>query len=123
MTALQYFILGFTLFVLWRIVVKYRARSISWREWLGWTLFWLAVGIATALPQSTDLLARTVGLSTGRGVDLAVYISVPVLFYLVFKIIAKIDKVDKQLTELTRQQALSRPESPSDDHRPNSPRQ
>ena len=92
MTVFQIVVLLFSLFVIVRTLIKYVQHNISLREWLLWTLFWIIVGVATLLPQTTDIIASRVGLETGRGVDLAVYSAVPILFYLVFRLFARVDK-------------------------------
>lgn len=103
---LQIGLLIFIVFVLLRILKRFRNNDVIFKEWLLWSLFWLVVLIATFLPQSTDFLAKKIGLETGRGVDLAVYISIPVLFYLVFKIIAKMDKIQQNQTKIVRHLAI-----------------
>lgn len=106
MSVLQVVLLVFVVFVLGRVLARYKKKEISLREWLGWTIFWLLVIVATFLPQTTDFIAQKVGLASGRGVDLAVYISIPVLFYLVFRIISKLDRIEQDQTKIIRQMAL-----------------
>jgi len=106
MSILQIILLAFVIFVLGRVLVRYKKKEISLREWLGWSIFWLLVVLATFLPQTTDFIAQKVGLSSGRGVDLAVYISIPVLFYIVFRIISKLDRIEQNQTKIVRQIAL-----------------
>lgn len=102
--VIKILLLIFVLFVLLRTVFRFAKKEIRGRELLAWLVFWLLVGLAVVLPQTTDLLAQRVGVS--RGADLLVYVSVLVLFYLVFKVLVKLEKVDRQITEVTRQVAL-----------------
>ncbi|MGB0757146.1 MAG: DUF2304 domain-containing protein [Patescibacteria group bacterium] len=106
MTVFQIIIALFAAFACIRVFVRYVQSDISFKEWLWWTVFWIAVGIAAALPQTTDQLAQGVGLETGRGVDLAVYMAIPVLFYIIFRLYSKIDRIEKSITELTREVAI-----------------
>jgi len=106
MNIFQIIILVFALFVVIRILIKYIQHNISLREWLSWTFFWVLVGVATVLPQTTDIIATKVGLENGRGVDLATYAAVPILFYLIFRLFARIDKLDQQITILVREVAI-----------------
>lgn len=108
MTVFQFAVLVFALFVIVRTFIKYFHHNISFREWLAWTLFWIIVGVATLLPQTTDIIASRVGLETGRGVDLAIYSAVPILFYLVFRVFARIDKLDQQITKIVREIAIKK---------------
>lgn len=107
MSFLQILIILFIVFVLIRVLIKYIKRDISFREWLLWSIFWVLVAIAAALPQTTDVIARGLGLATGRGVDLVVYVSIPVIFYIIFRLFAKIDRLEDDLTKIVRQIALS----------------
>ena len=106
MTVFQIVILIFSFFVIMRVLLKYIQHSISLREWLLWTLFWIVVVIMTFLPQTADILASRVGLETGRGVDLAVYSAVPILFYLVFRLFTRIDKLEHNITTIVRELAI-----------------
>lgn len=102
--AIKIIILFFILFVLLRTVARFVKKEIRPRELLAWLIFWAAVGAAVILPQTTDILAQQVGVA--RGADLLVYISVLVLFYAVFKVLVKLEKIDRQITEIVRAVAL-----------------
>jgi len=43
-----------------------------------------------------------------KGADLAIYISILFLFYLVFKLIVKFDKQERDMTKLVREIALKK---------------
>ena len=102
--AIKIILLIFILFVVVRTVFRFSKKEIRGRELLAWLVFWVLVGLAVALPQTTDLFAAKVGVS--RGADLLVYISVLVLFYLVFKVLVKLEKIERQMTEVVRGKAL-----------------
>lgn len=97
-------LLLFVLFVVGKIVWRFFKKEIRGRELVIWLIFWALVALAVGLPQTTDRLAVRLGVS--RGADLLVYISVLVLFYLVFRILVKLEKVDKDLTKIVRAIAL-----------------
>lgn len=97
-------ILFFVLFVLWRTFLRYKANDISVREFFVWTVFWFIVVLASFLPKKTDILAQKLGVE--RGADLLVYLSIMVLFFVVFKLIVKQEKIDRQITELVRKEAI-----------------
>ena len=44
--------------------------------------------------------------TVGRGVDTAIYFSIVMLFYLLFRSFAKIEDLDRQLTRVVRANAL-----------------
>jgi len=95
----------FIIFVLIKTVWRFIKKEIAAKEFFGWLVFWLLVGVAVVLPQTTDLLAAQVGVS--RGADLLVYISVLVLFYVVFRILVRLEKIDEEITKVVREISLS----------------
>ncbi|HLC89743.1 MAG TPA: DUF2304 domain-containing protein [Patescibacteria group bacterium] len=97
-------IILFIFFVLWRTFSRYLKGDITIRELVIWTVFWLLVSLAAILPQKTDILAQWLGVS--RGADLLVYLSIIVLFFVVFRIIVKLEKIDREITRVVRETAL-----------------
>jgi hypothetical protein len=98
-------ILVFILYVLTRIYARYRKQDINGRELGIWIAFWVIVGVVVIIPQKTDLVAKFLGI--GRGADLLVYVSILVLFYLIFQILVRLERLDHDLTEIVRHIALS----------------
>lgn len=99
-------IILFIFFVLYRTFLRFKQKDITGRELSIWTVFWLLVAGATLAPQQTDVVAQAVGV--GRGADLLVYISIIALFFVVFKIIVKLEKIDKDITEVVRNTAINK---------------
>ena len=60
---------------------------------------------AVLVPQQTDVIAQLVGVS--RGADLLVYLSILVLFFLAFKILVRLEKIEKDITKIVRHVALT----------------
>lgn len=104
MLVIQILIALFALFAIARAVSQFKAGRLP-RGWLAfWVIFWLFVAIVVALPQTTEVAARFVGV--GRGVDLAIYVSLVALFYLVFRLFVKIEEVEREVTKLVRKLAI-----------------
>lgn len=101
-------IITFILFVVWRTSLRYRHQEITGREFFIWLIFWVLVAAATLAPKKTDLIAQFIGVE--RGADLLVYVSIIVLFFIVFKIIVKLEKIDREITRLVRQKAIGQAE-------------
>ena len=101
---IKYLILAFIAFVLWRTVLRFQNKDITGRELGIWLIFWVFVSLATLVPQQTDVMAQFLGV--GRGADLLVYLSIIALFFVVFKIIVKLEKIDRDITKVVRQTAL-----------------
>ncbi|MAF13876.1 MAG: hypothetical protein CMI53_03215 [Parcubacteria group bacterium] len=97
-------IIIFAAFVLWRTFVRFKAAEITSREVVIWTVFWLLVVGVTLVPQQTDTISQYLGVE--RGADLLVYLSVITLFFIVFRIIVKLEKIDKEITKVVRNTAL-----------------
>jgi len=94
-------IFGLAIFFTWR---RYREQAITLLEFFGWSAMW-ALGIFLIWrPETTNVLANLVGV--GRGADLVVYLSVIVLFWLVFKIYVRLESFEQKLTTFVRDQAL-----------------
>ena len=92
------------MFVVIRTIFRFIKKEIRGRELTAWLVFWVLVTAAVVWPTGTDYLANTVGV--GRGVDLLLYISVLVIFYLVFRILVRLEKIDRQITKVVRKVAL-----------------
>jgi hypothetical protein len=63
-------------------------------------------------PDQTTRLAAALGV--GRGADLVLYLWVVITLALIVFLYLKIVQLSRRLTELTRAQALSRPQNPSE---------
>lgn len=70
-------------------------------------LIWLAAAFGIIQPGTTTKLAGIFGV--GRGVDVIVYISLALVFYLVFRIYVMIEDLRHEITFLIRQIALQKP--------------
>ena len=98
-------IILFIIFVLWRTFIRFKQRDITSRELIIWAIFWSLVAVATIVPKKTDTFAQWLGVE--RGADLLVYISIIVLFFMVFKIIVKLEKIDRDITGVVRNVSLA----------------
>lgn len=102
----QILLIIFALFALLRTYRQYRAETIS-RYWLFlWSGLWLLVIAAALWPQTTDLIAQSVGVE--RGADLLVYIAVVVLAYLEYRSMMRQERLHREMTELIRKVAIDR---------------
>jgi len=104
MSIIKVIIIVFILFVLWRTFIRFRKNDITSRELILWAVFWLLMAVVTLMPQRTDLVAQWLGVE--RGADLLVYLSIIVLFFVVFRIIVKLEKIDRDITMIVRNTAL-----------------
>jgi hypothetical protein len=103
---IQIILLLFIIYAVIKVALRYKDKIISLQEFILWTIFWFLVGFVVILPDTTSLVASFVGV--GRGVDLVIYISILILFYLVFRVLVRLDKIDKDVTKIVRNLALKK---------------
>ncbi|MGV8171587.1 MAG: DUF2304 domain-containing protein [Candidatus Woesearchaeota archaeon] len=104
MTIIQVVIVLFVLFAWSRAVLRMRDKNISIGEFLFWSMIWVAVLIVTLFPGITSVLSEFVGI--GRGMDLVVYASIVLLFYLMFRLYVHFDSQSREITKLVREIAI-----------------
>ncbi len=87
-----------------RLIAKLRSKELPIKQFWGWLAFWLIAAIAVIWPDLTVQLANTVGI--GRGSDLVVYSALIFLFYFIFRLLLRIEKMEKNLTKIVSEEAL-----------------
>ena len=105
MSLIQILAIIFCLFAMWRVIAKFRRRELKVSEFLMWLIFWLSVAVAFITPESLTRLANILGI--GRGADLVLYAAVVVVFYLMFRISIRLEKMERDITKAVRKNALS----------------
>ena len=108
MTIIQILLVLFALYAIGRTFFQFRSGHVGKGGVVFWTLFWLLVGVVALMPQTTDIVARFVGV--GRGADLAIYLSLIALFFLIFRIFVKLEHVEREITTVVRKLALKEEE-------------
>ncbi|MBU4421842.1 DUF2304 domain-containing protein [Candidatus Parcubacteria bacterium] len=98
---IQYLLLIIIVFILLQTARKFKARKISLREFLFWTIFWLMVFAVVLLPQITSFLAEKLGV--GRGADLVVYASLIFVFYMIFRLFVRQEKVERDIGKIVEE--------------------
>ena len=104
MNAIQIVLICFSFFAMSRVVLRYRRGGMRMLQLALWMLFWVGVVVVAVHPDTTGLFARWLGV--GRGVDIAMYLSILMIFYLLFRSFARIEDLDRQLTRVVRADAL-----------------
>ncbi len=92
------------LFIIYRTIVSYRRNNITILFAVIWLTFWFL--ILLLLFQQNILIFVAHALGIGRGVDLAIYLSIIIIFYLIFRIFIEINSVNKKITKIVRHEAL-----------------
>jgi hypothetical protein len=89
-----------------RILALWKTKKLPLRTAVFWFFVWFAVLLVVSITPIIDALSRPIGV--GRGIDLIVYISIMLLFYLVFQQNMKIDKLEQDITKVVREKALKK---------------
>lgn len=87
---------------------------ISRTETMLWSALWIVAAVVVARPEVTSRFAAFVGV--GRGVDAVVYASVAALFYLIFRVYVRIDRLERDITSIVRREALDHHKETSKDN-------
>jgi len=104
LTGSQVILSAIVLFILFKTYHAYKKDKISTSFALLWVWFWMLVLLFINWQSLLTRIANFIGI--GRGVDLATYISIILIFYLIYKIFTKLEDINHKLTKIIRQKAL-----------------
>jgi len=93
------------LFFIWRLIIQKKKQKITKNEFNFWLVFWSIAALAILALKFIDRLVIKLGLS-GAGINYLLYIAVLILFYLLFRTRLKIVKIERDITRITREEAL-----------------
>lgn len=105
MNVIQVLILLFIVYVLVGLGLRVKKRDLTSIMFSLLVLFWGIVGFVVIFPEILDKIADVVGV--GRGVDVALYVSVLILFYGMYRIYVRLEKIDRSMTELVRKMSIN----------------
>ena len=72
-----------------------------------WFIIWILVLVALYIPERfIQDVSQAFGIQ--RGMDFLIYISIIFLFYMVFRIYAKMDRIEQNLTQIVRNDAINK---------------
>ena len=74
-------------------------------EFLFWFAFWILSAILIIALKFLDRFVADLGFS-GSGIEVLLYLSVAVLFYFVFRLRLKLEKIEKDITKVVQNIAL-----------------
>lgn len=99
--------IGFVIFILFaasRAILRFKGGSIHFGALLFWMFIWTIATIVVFSPERTTEIAQILGI--GRGVDVVVYSSIALLFYLVFRLHVYLEDIRSEISRLIRELAL-----------------
>ena len=95
----------FSVFALSRTVLRLKGGDMTWKEFAFWAVLWIVIIIIAIIPDITFSFANILGIE--RGVDVLIYFSIILLFYLMFRIYVKIEKIEQDITKAVRNTAIA----------------
>jgi len=103
---IQYLLVLIFLYGLFRSVARFRKKELSKTNLVVWIILWLLGILVVVIPNVTFYIARVFGV--GRGADLVIYLSLAILFLVVFRLVTKTEKLERDITKLSRNIALEK---------------
>ena len=100
MEIIQIIIIIFAVFALSRAFLRFKDNKLNIRDFIFWLVLWLGVILISSIPNVMNFISGIFGI--GRGIDLIVYASIILLFYLVFRLYVHIENQKKEITLLVR---------------------
>ncbi len=100
----QWIILILVLVMYFRLLSDLKKDKISLNKFFFWLFIWFGLSLIVFFPQIVFFLANLIGIE--RAKDLPIYISIIILFFLLFKIGIKIEKIEQEITKIVKNIAL-----------------
>ncbi len=105
MYAVQIIALLVLLYLFFKVYRDYSDGRLDWQGVVAWTIIITLFALIALFPiQLSGTIKRLLGL--GRGLDALFVVSIGLLFFLVFDIYLRIDRTEREITELTRKVAI-----------------
>lgn len=101
----QILLLVFILFAASRAFLQFKGGTIRFGALSFWLTIWAVALVAIFYPEETTRIARILGI--GRGVDIVVYASIAILFYLVFRLHVYLENIRTEISRLIREVSLN----------------
>jgi len=104
MLASQFILIGIMILIIIKTLVTAIKKKMPLIFSTTWILIWIVGLIMVINPFLLSSFARM--LHIGRGVYLAVYTSIILLFYLIYSLFIKQNDIEKKITQIVREKAL-----------------
>lgn len=105
MILFQIILILFFIFAALKVAQRFRLGDLKITGLIFWLLFWLAAAVVVVWPDLTFYFSKLFGIA--RGADLVVYAGLALLFFLVFKITVRLERIEKNLTKVVRDKTLN----------------
>jgi len=88
-----------------RLFWQKQKKQITANEFIFWSCFWILAAVLVIGLQWIDKIVANLGFSAS-GIQTLLYLGIVVLFYLIFRLSMKIEKIEKNITKIIREIAL-----------------
>ena len=88
-----------------RLFWQKQKNHLSLNEFIFWFTFWIFSAGLVIFIKLIDRLVQGLGFS-GSGIEILLYLTVVILFYLMFRLRLKLEKIEKDITLLVKEMAL-----------------
>ena len=106
MMIIQIVLILFFIFALFKVWGRFKAGELALLNASWWSVLWVVAAVFVWQPSLAAQLAKFLGV--GRGVDAVLYLAVVGLFFIMFRILVRVEKMEKNITNLVRSNALNK---------------
>ncbi len=92
-------------FFLVRLFWQKQKKQIGANEFIFWLVFWCLSAILILSLKWIDKLVADLGFS-GMGIEVLLYLGIAILFYFIFRLRLKLEKIEKNITKIIREMAI-----------------
>jgi hypothetical protein len=95
----QIFALIIIFLFLSRLIWQKKKEQIQATEFIFWLVFWLLTAAAVIFLKQIDKFVSFLGFS-GSGIEVLFYVAVAAIFYLIFRVRLKMEKMERDITKI-----------------------
>ncbi len=88
-------------FFLFRLGLQLKRGQIPKGQFIFWLCFWLVGGILVIYLKEIDTFVARLGFSSS-GIEILLYIAIIIIFYFIFRLRLKVERMENDITTLTR---------------------
>jgi hypothetical protein len=96
---------GFSVFALSRVVLRFREGRMSWGMMAVWSLAWLSVIAFVLSPARFEVVSKAIGIQ--RPLDLMLIVGLVLAYYLLFRMYVYIEELRADMAKAVREMALA----------------
>ncbi len=93
-------------FFLARLFMQKKRKQVGANEFYFWLIFWALAALAIIFIKWIDSLVAGLGFS-GTGIEVLFYVGVIISFYFIFRLRLRLEKIERDITEIVRNIALN----------------